>query len=108
MNPTRFRSERARIDWGYFAAAAIQGASIKRHADQTWSARGTVITFDAFKIRQRPLVFIARVKNRKGEEAEWRWPVTSIDLGPGTGPREMRATLGPQLPEMVAAHGTRR
>lgn len=104
MTPTRVRSERARIDWGYFAAAGLHGVSLKRHTDQTWTARGTVITFDAFKIRQRPLVLIAVVQNRKGEKAEWRWPVTSIDLGPGAGPRELRATLGPQLPQMIAAN----
>lgn len=97
------RGDRARIDWGYFAAAAIHGFRLTRNKDQTWAVRGTVISFDEFKVRQRNLVFITRLKNRKGEEAEWRWPVTSIDIAPGNGPREFRATLGAQLPQMISA-----
>lgn len=87
-----------RIDWGYFAAAAINGYSVRRQDDGTWALRATVVNFDAFKLRQRPLVFIA-----PHQDGEWRWPVQQIDLGDGTGPRELRAMLGPQLPEMIAA-----
>lgn len=86
-----------RIDWGYFAAAAINNYSARQLADGSWSLAATVVTFDAFKIRQRPLVFIAPHKN-----GEWRWPITTIDLGEGHGPRELRATLGPQLPQMIS------
>jgi hypothetical protein len=86
----------ARIDWGYFAAAAINGYTVQRLEDGAWTVRATVVTFDAFKIRQRPLVFIA--PHRDGE---WRWPVQTVDLSEGYGPRELRATLGPQLPEMI-------
>ena len=88
----------ARIDWGYFAAAAINGYTIQRQDDGRWMVQATVVTFDAFKIRQRPLIFIAPHK-----DGEWRWPVTSLDLGDGHGPRALRATLGPQLPEMICA-----
>src|SRR5688572_5998497 len=87
-----------RIDWGYFPAAAVNGYAVKRLADGTWSLRGTVVTFDAFKIRQRPLIFVAPHK-----DGEWRWPVRSLDLSTGIGPRQVIGTLGPQLPEMVAA-----
>ena len=92
-----------RIDWGYFAAAAINGYTVRRAADGSWTLRGTVVTFDAFKIRQKPLVFVAPHK-----DGEWRWPVKTIDLGEGYGPRELRATLGPQLPEMITAGLSRR
>lgn len=86
-----------RIDWGYFAAAAINGYTAQQLADGTWSLTATVVTFDAFKIRQKPLVFIAAHK-----DGEWRWPIRTIDLSEGRGPRELSATLGPQLPEMIA------
>jgi hypothetical protein len=62
----------------------------------SWALHGTLVNFDAFKIRQRNLVFIAPHK-----DGEWRWPVRAVDLGEGFGPRELRATLGPQLPEMI-------
>lgn len=85
-----------RLDWGYFPAAAINGYTARQCADGTWTLHGTAINVNAFKIRQRPLVFVAPHK-----EGEWRWPVTRIDLGEGQGPREVQATLGPQLPEML-------
>lgn len=91
-----------RLDWGYFAAAAINGYTLARDPDGVWSLRGTVVTFDAFKIRQRPLVFVA-----PHQDGEWRWPVQTVELGEGHGPRELRATLGPQLPEMITRGRTR-
>lgn len=89
-----------RIDWGYFAAAAINNYTAQRLEDGTWSLRATVVTFDAFKIRQRPLVFIA-----PHHDGEWRWPINTIELADGHGPRELQATLGPQLPEMISRGG---
>jgi len=85
-----------RIDWGYFAAGAINGYTVARCEDGSWMLTGTLVNFDAFKIRQRPLVFIA-----PHQHGEWRWPVKTVDLSEGHGPRELRATLGPQLPEML-------
>lgn len=96
VGPRPIRGVVGRLDWGYFAAGAINGYSLHRCADGTWALRGTLVRFDAFKIRQRPLVFIA-----PHQHGEWRWPVKTVDLGEGTGPRELRATLGPQLPEMI-------
>jgi len=85
-----------RIDWSYFVAAAINGYTVTPCADGRWQLHATVVTFDAFKIRQRPLIFIAPHK-----DGEWRWPITTVDLGEGHGPRELQATLGAQLPEMI-------
>ena len=89
-----------RIDWGYFAAAAINNYTAHRVANGSWTLRATAISVDSFKIRQRPLIFVA-----PHQDGEWRWPVTTLDLGEGRGPRELRATLGPQLPEMIRAKG---
>lgn len=85
-----------RIDWGYFAAAAINGYTAQRLSDGSWSLTATAVTFDAFKIRQRPLIFVAPHK-----DGEWRWPIKSLDMGDGHGPRKVQAVLGPQLPEMI-------
>lgn len=86
-----------RIDWGYFTAAAINGYTATQQADGSWSLHATVVSFDAFKIRQRPLVFVA-----PHQDGEWRWPMKVVDLGEGHGPRELHARLGPQLPEMIS------
>lgn len=96
MPPRAIRGVVGRIEWGYFAAGAINGYAVRQLADGAWSLVGTLVSFDAFKIRQRPLIFVAPHK-----DGEWRWPMTTIDLGEGSGPRELRATLGPQLPEMI-------
>jgi len=85
-----------RFDWGYFPAGAINGYNVTRSEDGTWSLRGTLVNFDAFKIRQRPLIFVA-----PHQDGEWRWPVQTFDLSEGHGPRQIQATLGPQLPEML-------
>lgn len=86
-----------RIEWGYFNAAAINGYQVRQQPDGGWSLIGTAINVDAFKIRQRPLIFVA-----PHQDGEWRWPIRTIDLGEGHGPRAIEATLGPQLPEMIA------
>ena len=96
IGPRPVTGDRARIDWGYFSAAAIQGFKALQLPDGSWSLKATVIQCDAFKLRQKPLVFIA-----PHQYGEWRWPIKTIDLGEGSGPRELRATLGAQLPEMV-------
>jgi len=85
-----------RIEWGYFAAAAINGYTVQRQEDGAWSLTGTVVTFDAFKIRQRPLIFVA-----PHQDGEWRWPIRTVELGDGHGPRALSATLGPHLPELI-------
>jgi hypothetical protein len=98
VGPRPIRGKVGRIDWGYFAAAAIMNFIARRLGDGTWSLHGIAIDHDAFKLSQRPLVFIAPHK-----DGEWRWPVKTIELGPGKGPREFVATLGPQLPQIITA-----
>lgn len=87
-----------RIEWGYFAAAAINGYHLQQNPDGTWALRGTVVSCDAFKLRMKPLTFVA-----PHQFGEWRWPIQTLDVETGMGPRELRATLGAQLPEMITA-----
>jgi hypothetical protein len=96
------RGVSARLDWGYFVAGAVMNYSVQRCDDGSWALHATLVNFDAFKLRQRPLIFIASHKDREtGIRGEWRWPVKTIDVGEGTGPREVQAVLGPQLPQML-------
>lgn len=83
------------ITWGYYTAAAINGYTVTRAgrgAEAQWTLVGTVVIADGFKLMQRPLFFVA--PHAKGE---WRWPITSIDMGPNVGPNQIRATLGHPL-----------
>jgi len=96
--PRVVRGVVGRIEWGYFVAAAINNYTLFPRSDGTWRIAATVVRFDAFKLRQRPLIFVAPHK-----DGEWRWPMRELELGPGHGPRELRATLGQQCPEMLTA-----
>ena len=73
------------ILWHHYPAAAINGYLVTR-TNQRWALRGTVVLSDAFKLAQRPLVFVA--PHNKGA---WRWPIESLQLSEnGT----LTATLG--------------
>jgi len=76
------------IKWSYYVAAAINGYTVTRTPENTWSLRGTVVNHDAFKLAQKPLLFVA--PHARGE---WRWPITSWDLAEGS----LTAMLGPPL-----------
>lgn len=74
------------IKWGYYVAAAVNGYHVTRTSQGKWSVRGTVVLSDAFKIAQRPLMFVA-----PHQGGEWRWPIQSIEIVNGS----MTASLGP-------------
>src|SRR4026208_1570952 len=78
VRPVPIRGVVGRIDGGYFAAGAINGYSLTRYADGTWALRGTLVNFDAFKIRQRPLGFIA-----PPQDGEGRRPATALAVRAG-------------------------
>jgi hypothetical protein len=73
------------IKWSYYVAAAINGYTVERIADQ-WKLRATVVLSDAFKLSQRPLMFVAPF-----QQGEWRFPIVSCDVHDG----QLTATLGP-------------
>lgn len=74
-----------RVKWAYYDAALIEGYAVARTAEE-WSLRATVVMSDAFKMSQRPLVFVA-----PHQHGEWRWPILSHELKQGT----LSARLGP-------------
>jgi hypothetical protein len=82
------------ITWGYYTAARLEGYTVTRSKAGVWSLHGTVVLADPFKIKQRPLLFVA-----PHDKGEWRWPIDSIDLGADGGPTHLRAALGAPLEE---------
>jgi hypothetical protein len=74
-------SEVGRIDWGYFAAAALMHCRVSKPGiDGRFTLRAIVVNHDAFKLCQRPLVFILRTRR-----AEWRWRLDRMDFDRASG-----------------------
>lgn len=82
------------IRWGYYTAAAINGFTVtpldKRR--QRWSLQATVVLADSFKMAQRPLTFVAKLKGG----AEWRWPILEMERQTIRGMPVLTARLGPE------------
>jgi hypothetical protein len=78
----------AEIRWGCYTAAGIHGYRLtwKREARE-WALSATVVLADAFKIAQRPLVFVAAVR-----DAEWEFDLQSFEFTGVQGP--LTARLG--------------
>jgi hypothetical protein len=74
------------VKWSYYIAAGIHGYTVQRDQAGAWSLRGAVVVSDAFKLSQRPLVFVA--PHAKGE---WRWPIIGLEIQGGS----LTAALGP-------------
>ena len=75
------------IRWAYYTAAAVNGYTVTQ-TTQGWRLQATVVNADAFKMAQRPLLFVA-----PHQRGEWRWPILSLERRPdGT----VSAQLGPQ------------
>jgi len=104
------------IRWGYYNAAKIEGYAVYRDKDGHWTMTATLVLSDAFKMRQRPLMFVApylretcsacskaiqvcvcREPQKVSVQGEWRWPIESIEIGAVTGHTKMTAVLGPQV-----------
>lgn len=66
------------VKWSYYTAAAINGYTVTR-SESVWTLQASVVASDAFKLSQRPLVFVA--PHAKGE---WRWPIESLYIVDGT------------------------
>jgi hypothetical protein len=83
------RGESASLLWGYHTAAALTSWRISRPENATkWTLTATVANSDAFKARQRPLLFTA-----PHEKGRWCWEVQELHLGE----RQLTATLGQPL-----------
>lgn len=81
------------VKWSYYTAARLEGYTVRRSQTGQWSLQATIVLADAFKITQRPLVFVA-----PHDKGEWRWPIESVERD---GPH-LRAVLGPPQEETYA------
>jgi hypothetical protein len=88
------RGTTGHIKWGYYAAAAIRGYVITRKGG-VWRVQATVVHCDAFKLKQKPLIFVADYKTKKGEPRDWRWPIDEMNLERGV----LTAKLGAPIEE---------
>jgi hypothetical protein len=79
----------AEVRWSHYTAAAINGYQLTWKRDvRRWQLSATVVLADAFKIAQRPLIFVARVRN-----ADWEFEILSFDLPGLRGPLTARLGL---------------
>jgi hypothetical protein len=76
------------IAWAHYTAAQLEGYTVTR-TDTRWTLSATIVLSDAFKLAQRPLIFVA-----PHAHGEWRWPILSLDVVAQT----LTATLGPPDP----------
>lgn len=70
--PACVRGVRAEIRWAYYVAATVNGFTVSR-ARGVWTVSAHLVSADAFKLSQRPLLFAA---SHNG--GEWLWPVQTV------------------------------
>lgn len=93
------RGKEGAIKWSYYAAAALRDYVVTCSPKQTWSLRATLVEADAFKMAQRPLIFVAPYRwtdKKTGKQLVdvWQWPIESVHTEHGI----VSAALGPPLP----------
>lgn len=79
------------IKWGtppgWYTAAGIHGYTVTCTKAGQWSLSAQLVLANAFNLSQRPLVFVAKLK-----DGEWRWPIASMTLDKDT--QHISAQLG--------------
>jgi hypothetical protein len=83
------------IRWHYYTAAAINGFTVTplQKDRSRWSLRATVVLSDSFKMAQRPLTFVATLRNGQ----EWTWPITAMRTETLSGVPVLVAELGREV-----------
>lgn len=97
----------AEIRWHTYTAAAIRGYVLHRARSGVVTARATIVLSDAFKLAQRPLVFVMPVrlgKPPRQRDAEFCYPIETLTVRDG----RLDATLGPRIRGTHAALPFRR
>lgn len=77
----------ARLQWGYYAAGTLGAWSVTTAEDGRVTLTATVVSTDAFRVSQRPLVFVA--PHARGV---WSWPILELQVSGAT----LSARLGPK------------
>lgn len=79
------------VKWSYYNAAAIDGYTVTRDKRTGfWSMTARVVMSDPFKLRQKPLIFVAPFMTPHGKQS-WEWRIEDFDLKDG----QMTARLEP-------------
>lgn len=85
----------AEIRWSFYRAAAINGYRLTwDRVARRWSLAATVVLADAFKIAQRPLVFVALVRG-----AAWEFEIDRFEFTGLRGPLTARLGLPRSRPQ---------
>lgn len=80
-----------KLQWGYYDAARVEGYTVQRDPKtQKWSLSARIVpgTADVFKMRQKPLRFIAPFvipakDGKPAEKRQWEWLVEGADIANG-------------------------
>jgi hypothetical protein len=71
------------VRWGYYTAAQVRSWTLTPADGGSWALSATVESADAYKVTQRPLVFVA---------AKQIWPVVTLQIEGAS----LTAVLGPK------------
>ena len=76
--PIPLRGLRGALKWYYQTAAGITNYSVTYSPErQAWTMRGGLVAPNAYSLEQRPLLFVAYLK----DGAELTWPVVEFSTG---------------------------
>lgn len=81
----------ASMRWGYFHVAELSAYTVTKDSLGVWTLTATVGHVDAFRVTQRPLVFVAPHLAQAGRPSVWCWPVETLQIAGAS----LTATLGP-------------
>lgn len=77
----------ASLRWGYQSAAILRAWTVTKDDHGVWSLAASVVSTDAYRVAQRPLVFVA-----PHATGAWRWPIETLQIAGAS----LSATLGPK------------
>jgi len=96
MLPARLvKGTAAQIRWAYYVAAGVEGFTLLQHppppkqpfAKTKWSLSARLVGSDKFKMAQRPLLFVAVVREKR-----WLFQIEEFRIAGD----HLTATLGPR------------
>jgi len=92
VNARLVRGTAGQIRWAYYVAAGVEGFTLLQQKPRPgvipkWSLAARIVGSDAFKMAQRPLLFVTVVRDKR-----WLFPIETFRMD---GDR-LTATLGPR------------
>ena len=95
LNARLVRGQAAQIRWAYYVAAGVEGFTLMQQSTPTprpgmrpkWSVTARIVGADKFKMAQRPLLFVAVVREKR-----WLFQIEDFRIVED----RLTATLGPR------------